>query len=583
MRRGVLAALATLAAWPALRNAAGATGGARPDGPRPAAADLCANGTTFDTPLPLPGRDGYMGFFPMTQPFVLRAGPANGTPAPLAYAIAHAGREWRNPILVAESGTAIRATLANALDEPTIVHWHGLTIDSANDGNGDRTAAPGARFDYAFAIANRAGTYWYHPHPHGITAGQVHRGLFGMLLVVDDEERALAKALATTLGTTDVPLTISDHRRAAPATYAPSDADRQMGYLGDEMRVNGVARAWLVVATRGYRLRVLNAANARTFRLAFRGDDGNLLPFMLLGTDGGLLAHPVACRELFLGTAERADLWIDFSARAMGDSVVMESLAFDPMHGEPHPAAHAGTLAGMHGQGGDTIAHGGEADIHAHAGNTGAQGGGTPTRAGDAPRQGGPAAAHGGATIASADAAESTIGDGARLSLLQFRVRERVAASPAPPATLSSLGAPRIGSDDAVPFRLSFAKSRWRINDRVFDMQAEPVVVPRNTVQTWLLRNYYTSMPHAMHLHGFSMRVLARETSPDFVAALAVDDKGRLASDLGVKDTVLVWPGESVRVSIDFACAFPGPQDYLLHCHNLEHEDGGMMLRVRVV
>jgi blue copper oxidase len=192
---------------------------------------------------------------------------------------------------------------------------------------------------------------------------------------------------------------------------------------------------------------------------------------------------------------------------------------------------------------------------------------------------------HGGATIAcaGAGAVESTIGDGARLSLLQFRVRERVAASPAPPSTLSSLAAPRIGGDDAVPFRLSFAKSRWRINDRVFDMQAEPVVVPRNTVQTWLLRNYYTSMPHAMHLHGFSMRVLARETSPDFVGALAVDDKGRLASDLGIKDTVLVWPGESVRVSIDFACAFAGPQDYLLHCHNLEHEDGGMMLRVRIV
>jgi suppressor of ftsI/bilirubin oxidase len=134
-----------------------------------------------------------------------------------------------------------------------------------------------------------------------------------------------------------------------------------------------------------------------------------------------------------------------------------------------------------------------------------------------------------------------------------------------------------------VPFRLSFAKARWRINDRVFEMAGEPLVVPRNTVQTWLLRNYYTSMPHAMHLHGFTLRVLAREQSPDFLAPLAVDAQGRLATDLGAKDTVLVWPGESVRVAIDFACAFAGPQDYLLHCHNLEHEDGGMMLRVRVV
>jgi suppressor of ftsI/bilirubin oxidase len=89
-------------------------------------------------------------------------------------------------------------------------------------------------------------------------------------------------------------------------------------------------------------------------------------------------------------------------------------------------------------------------------------------------------------------------------------------------------------------------------------------------------------MPHAMHLHGFQFRVLERETSPDQLAPLAVDARGRLATDLGLKDTVLVWPGESVRIAIDFRHPFPGPQVYLFHCHNLEHEDGGMMLRVRV-
>jgi suppressor of ftsI/bilirubin oxidase len=45
---------------------------------------------------------------------------------------------------------------------------------------------------------------------------------------------------------------------------------------------------------------------------------------------------------------------------------------------------------------------------------------------------------------------------------------------------------------------------------------------------------------------------------------------------------VLVWPGESVRILIDFRHPFAGDQIYLLHCHNLEHEDGGMMLRVKV-
>jgi suppressor of ftsI/bilirubin oxidase len=93
-------------------------------------------------------------------------------------------------------------------------------------------------------------------------------------------------------------------------------------------------------------------------------------------------------------------------------------------------------------------------------------------------------------------------------------------------------------------------------------------------------------MPHAMHLHGFHFQVLERQTSPDQVAALKIDDRGRLATDLGRKDTVLVWPGETVRVAVQFALpagpAFSGDQIYVFHCHNLEHEDGGMMLGVRV-
>ena len=117
-------------------------------------------------------------------------------------------------------------------------------------------------------------------------------------------------------------------------------------------------------------------------------------------------------------------------------------------------------------------------------------------------------------------------------------------------------------------------------------MGETPIEAKRNTVETWLIRNYFNSMPHAMHLHGFPFEVLERQTSPDQVAAMKIDERGRLATDLGRKDTVLVWPGESVRIAIDFALpptpAFVGDQVFMFHCHNLEHEDGGMMVGVRV-
>jgi FtsP/CotA-like multicopper oxidase with cupredoxin domain len=43
-----------------------------------------------------------------------------------------------------------------------------------------------------------------------------------------------------------------------------------------------------------------------------------------------------------------------------------------------------------------------------------------------------------------------------------------------------------------------------------------------------------------------------------------------------------VWPGETVRIAIDFAQPFRGRQTYMLHCHNLEHEDQGMMVAFTV-
>ena len=172
--------------------------------------------------------------------------------------------------------------------------------------------------------------------------------------------------------------------------------------------------------------------------------------------------------------------------------------------------------------------------------------------------------------------------EGSPRRLLALRVRERTVWRGTVPARLSALQLPAVAGAQERAFRLGFAKGSWRINDRVFAMNETPIEVQRDATEIWLLRNYHTSMPHAMHLHGFQFRVLERETSPDALSPLVVDTAGRLATDLGAKDTVLVWPGESVRIAIDFRHPFPGTQTWMFHCHNLEHEDGEMMLRMKV-
>jgi FtsP/CotA-like multicopper oxidase with cupredoxin domain len=85
-------------------------------------------------------------------------------------------------------------------------------------------------------------------------------------------------------------------------------------------------------------------------------------------------------------------------------------------------------------------------------------------------------------------------------------------------------------------------------------------------------------MAHPIHFHGKQFRILGR--SP--IAGGSVSSKsvrGGLVDD-GWHDTVLVLPGESVRIQLHFS-QYPGL--YLYHCHNLEHEDLGMMRNFQII
>ncbi len=498
----------------------------------------------------IPQDRGFLGRLAIDErPLTLRAAPlpADGAPRGLsqAYLASVDGRDYINPTLVLRAGQRVRIDLANGIGEPTIVHWHGFAVDTRNDGGGMVLAAPGEHYAYDFTPRNRGSLYWYHPHPHGLTAGQAYRGMFGMVEISDQDEERLRAALDLVPGRSEILLVLQDRR--AGREYAPSDTDRMHGFLGDHVLVNGTACPQLDVGTRVYRFRVLNASNARTYRLGWRTADGKPFAFTLIGNDGGLLPAPRTCTDAFLASAQRLDILLDLSDLGLGDTLMLETRSFDPMHmetgaGAP-PADHAASTAPV-----DHAAMGhGAVDAHAEH------------------------AAHGGA-----------FPEGSPRVLLALRVREKTSYHASIPPRLSSLPSIDIAQATERPLRLGFAKGRWRINDRVFAMGETPIEVKRNTVEVWLIRNYFNSMPHAMHLHGFAFEVLERQTSPEAIAALGIDERGRLATDGGRRDTVLVWPGESVRIALDFACPFAGNQTYMFHCHNLEHEDGGMMLGVKV-
>ncbi len=89
-----------------------------------------------------------------------------------------------------------------------------------------------------------------------------------------------------------------------------------------------------------------------------------------------------------------------------------------------------------------------------------------------------------------------------------------------------------------------------------------------NSTEIWEFDNSMGDEPHPMHLHGTLFQVVSR----------AGGRGGLVAHEKGWKDTVLVIPKETVRIIVRFQRA----GKFVFHCHNLEHEDDGMMLNYEV-
>lgn len=225
------------------------------------------------------------------------------------------------PTIKANTGETVNVSLQNSLSEETNIHWHGLILPEDMDGHPKDVASPGGSLNYSLPIIQRAGTYWYHPHPHGLTAKQVFMGLAGMFIVNDPEE----SGLNLPSGEFEVPLIIQDkHFEGNNLEYSPNNDEIMTGYLGEQILVNGQHAPFLNVASGWYRLRILNGSTARVYNLGLTG--GKQLN--IIGSDGGLLSKPEAVANILLGPGERIDVLVDFSGLAIGKEIYLVSNKF---------------------------------------------------------------------------------------------------------------------------------------------------------------------------------------------------------------------------------------------------------------
>lgn len=206
------------------------------------------------------------------------------------------------PLIEVMEGDTVEILFENRLPQATTVHWHGLPVPPDQDGNPHDGVAPGDKRLYRFTLpVGSAGTYWYHPHPHGTTPEQVYRGLAGTFIV-----RAKVDPLSA------IPerlLVISDLKLGEDGRIAPNDANDEMNGREGQFALVNAQRQPVLAFDRGgrERWRLWNASSARYLRLVL--PEANLT---LVGTDGGLLERPInGLGELLLSPGERAEVIVE--------------------------------------------------------------------------------------------------------------------------------------------------------------------------------------------------------------------------------------------------------------------------------
>jgi len=218
------------------------------------------------------------------------------------------------PIRV-KRGQPVTINVNNQLQQPTAVHWHGIRLPNEMDGVAGLTqpaVESGSSFVYQFAPPD-AGTYWYHSHVNAYE--QIGRGLYGPLIVEETHPPRVDRELVWM---------IDDWRLLDDASIREDFGhmhDRShAGRIGNVPTVNGRFRDIVQIRSgERIRLRLINAANARNFKLRF--NDVNV---RIIAIDGQPVRPTLTNEPVVIGAAGRVDLMLDFTGKPGSESVVVD-------------------------------------------------------------------------------------------------------------------------------------------------------------------------------------------------------------------------------------------------------------------
>ncbi|HVJ43003.1 MAG TPA: multicopper oxidase family protein [Dongiaceae bacterium] len=220
-----------------------------------------------------------------------------------------------------QHGQWLRATLHNALDEHTTVHWHGIRLPNGMDGVPYLTQAPvrpGQSFTYAFQPPD-TGTFFFHPHCD--TTTQLGRGLAGILIIEGDETRK---------SDADLICAYRDWRLKPDGSFDAFMTDKgaaTAGTFGKIATMNGSLLPYRadLPGNGDIRLRILNIDVTRIMEVGVEGADA-----WVIATDGNPIT-PVKLDTWKLGPAMRLDLQLRAPAESGAKVRLINYFAAQPV------------------------------------------------------------------------------------------------------------------------------------------------------------------------------------------------------------------------------------------------------------
>ncbi|MDF2543160.1 MAG: copper oxidase, partial [Herbinix sp.] len=233
-------------------------------------------------------------------------------------------------------------TLHGTMDTPdvrTVVHLHGANVEADSDGHpeawyssyNEYVGQKYTREVYEYTNHQAGATLWYHDHAIGITRLNVYAGLVGFYLIRD----FLESRLNLPEGPYEIPLMIQDKSfQKDGSLFYPNNSTPPLDnpvpstpsfFFGNTVVVNGKIWPYLEVEPRKYRFRILNGSNLRAYELKLSNDE----VFYQIGTDLGLIHHPVKIDSFIMEPAERMDVIIDFS-KYKGQEIILQNIAQGP-------------------------------------------------------------------------------------------------------------------------------------------------------------------------------------------------------------------------------------------------------------